>query len=294
MQNMLKNVKLNIMATSPEALIPYFVLGADDPEMRRIRDILDGQGLSYAEALSPNGGPVNGQTAYQARTTEIPLGHKAVFVECQPQGVQEFVRIDHHRPGDPGYDLPASEALRASSLGQVLLYLGLKPTHEDEILAASDHNFAAAYRGEVPNVKPKEVLQFNIDEIAKSHSVDRSTVERLVQVYSEALNNSTKLDFVGQPVSDLRKEQLGDGYSLEYLSAQVAVVVKNSVALLTTNNGDPNSTKVVLTGHVSEESAQYFIDNWAPSQGLKFIYGVPKRGYAGGYLPNPDSKQLVA
>jgi hypothetical protein len=174
------------------------------------------------------------------------------------------------------------------------LYLGLKPTHEDEILAASDHNFAAAYRGEVPNVSPEEVLKLTIDEIAKSHSVDRSTVKRLVQAYSEALNNSTKLDFIGQPVSDLRKEQLGDGYSLEYLSAQVAVVVKNSVALLTTNNGDPNSTKVVLTGHVSEESAQYFIDNWAPSQGLKFIYGVPKRGYAGGYLPNPDSKQLVA
>jgi len=43
----------------------------------------------------------------------------------------------------------------------------------------------------------------------------------------------------------------------------------------------------MLTGHGYPEMARYFIDVYAKANHLVRVFGVPSRGYAGGYIPLP-------
>jgi hypothetical protein len=45
------------------------------------------------------------------------------LVECGFAALPDVARIDHHRPGDPGYGKPPSEFMAASSIGQVIAAL---------------------------------------------------------------------------------------------------------------------------------------------------------------------------
>lgn len=132
-----------------------WVLGASDPEMARIEDLLreGGERVAYASA---RGTRVTPATAYQAdRAVDeegraIGLGQlDLVLVECAlPARAAPDPRslVDHHRPGDPGYGRPPAEFLAGSSLGQVisvLARLGRLPvwelaTIDSPALAAGD------------------------------------------------------------------------------------------------------------------------------------------------------------
>src|SRR6266498_1772927 len=47
-------------------------------------------------------------------------GATLVFVECGADPLPEgSIRVDHHRPGDPGYGRPPAEYWEASSIGQI-------------------------------------------------------------------------------------------------------------------------------------------------------------------------------
>lgn len=105
-----------------------FILGADDPEMRQIADILTSAGMAfgYAAVGAARCHPGN---AYKADGVISPEGKllktyvDRVFVECEVAGVKPVMIIDHHRPGDPGFDLPPSKYWQASSIGQVISFL---------------------------------------------------------------------------------------------------------------------------------------------------------------------------
>lgn len=98
-----------------------WVLGAPDPEMAAIEQLLRECGERVAYALDERGERVTPATAYRCPVPDVPEGAVVYAVECVdvlPDGW--WVRIDHHRPGDPGYGRPPSEFLAASSLGQVI------------------------------------------------------------------------------------------------------------------------------------------------------------------------------
>ena len=103
-----------------------WVLGANDPEMERIEQLLLECGEAVAYAVDERDERVRAENAYRA-SVSIRKGKNvdvrtAYLIECDvhlPENVGRVV-IDHHRPGDPGYGRPPAEFLTASSVGQVL------------------------------------------------------------------------------------------------------------------------------------------------------------------------------
>lgn len=74
------------------------------------------------------------------------------------------------------------------------------------------------------------------------------------------------------------------GYSLKLLSAQVAATVEGVAVLLQHKDVEGGPVKWSLSGEVLPETVEAFMEGWGPAQGLEKIYGVPSRGYAGGYV----------
>jgi hypothetical protein len=116
-----------------------YVLGASDPEMALIEDVLTRAESLWTRAVLASGKAVSPASAYGFPYGGEPLTDAIVFVECAPdeeskarlQEAGVTIRtIDHHRPGDPGYGKPPAEYLWASSIGQVVRSL----THHQRIL----------------------------------------------------------------------------------------------------------------------------------------------------------------
>lgn len=269
-----------------------FLLGADDPEMRRIEELLhEWHGVSVWHTTK-DGKRVHPGNAYQADPIEI-IGieqEELVLVECEPVPLPEnitFHRIDHHRPGDPGYGLPASQYLEASSLGQVAHFLGITMalTHDDLVLAAMDHCPAAAIRGECPGVSDQDVFHRKSLEISKATGATFEEVHERVVYFQAQLENAPEVVIGEQTLKDLRGQDTGSGYSLDYLCSQVATLASGEGVLLLTHDRGDTRKKWTIAGHCTPQCVEAFIAEWGPAQGLTGIYGVPNRGYAGGYLP---------
>lgn len=117
--------------------IDLVILGAADVEMSAIEKLCDAAGIRVAYAVGPLGVRVTPREMYDAtdwhgRDDKTDFdGHVSgdsvvVAVECGGHGVPtNAIRVDHHRPGDPGYGLPPDEFLRASSLGQFISLLAI-------------------------------------------------------------------------------------------------------------------------------------------------------------------------
>lgn len=146
-----------------------FVLGAQDPEMREIANVLRKSARRFVNA-SKRRLPVNTRNAYDAdgvvkisrsgRAMEalLPPQQPAVFVECTVRAREPVLRIDHHHPGDPGYAMPPQRYMEGASIGQTLELLEMQPTPTHRLLAAADHCLTAAYQYQCPGVDPKELL----------------------------------------------------------------------------------------------------------------------------------------
>jgi len=112
--------------------------------MQAIETLLRECGEHVAYALDERGERVHAGNAYQAARPPVSDGQYDVVyaVECGGDWFGALnvwspydddggpvltgcIRIDHHRPGDPGYGRPPSEFFAASSLGQVCAVLGL-------------------------------------------------------------------------------------------------------------------------------------------------------------------------
>lgn len=121
---------------------------ASDPEMVAIEALLRECGETVVYAADARGERVTAGTAYRGESLVTDVGNHpctsgvtdVYLVECElltpdvsfepgedichPELAGRTVRrIDHHRPGDPGYGRPPSEFLEASSIGQVIAEL---------------------------------------------------------------------------------------------------------------------------------------------------------------------------
>ncbi|GIW89652.1 MAG: hypothetical protein KatS3mg109_0084 [Pirellulaceae bacterium] len=100
-----------------------WILGAPDPEMEMIENILHQCGEQIIYATGEDGRRVHPGNAYRCPVPAVPEGATVYAVECIGALPEGWVRIDHHRPGDPGYGKPPAEFLPASSIGQVIAEL---------------------------------------------------------------------------------------------------------------------------------------------------------------------------
>jgi len=276
-----------------------FILGAEDPEMGRISELIEQAGMKFCYATS-GGRRVHPGNAYMADLPEslqgidFRYGDELVLIECGlresiPSRLLKVIVLDHHRPGDPGFGLGPEQYWDASSLGQ--LYKLFKkyradpvPRPEDLVLAAMDHCFTEALRGKCPDVTREAVLSVKYREIAASTKAGKERVEETVGNFTTKIVCTTtpNLRIGNVSIVDLRTEDLGVGYSLDLLCAQVASALVEKPVLLSHRDTEGGPQKVTLYG-APTEAIKVFMSNWAPAQGLAKIYGVPDRGYAGGY-----------
>lgn len=259
-----------------------FVLGAQDPEMREIAKVLRQAQRSYFHATQ-GGLLVNTRTAYDAdgvahlrrpgRVVEALLapGAPVVFVECSVRGHEPVARIDHHNPGDPGYEMPPERFLEGSSLGQALRMLEMDPTETQRLLAAGDHCLTAAYQGQCPGVDPDELLFLRASWRAKMSGRTLADViegvhdaaRRVKRHYDSEYGESCFLDPTEIPL-DLAEGAAYAGCPVRYREFFP--------------NGD---LKEMLKGG-SPEHIERFMQMHRVAG--REVYGNPYRGYAGAYL----------
>ncbi|MBX2866728.1 hypothetical protein KTR10_02130 [Candidatus Kaiserbacteria bacterium] len=260
----------------------FFLLGAEDPEMKKMEELL-GDSLQYAVL---DGKRVHPDSAYDADPVVVPRQHQLVLIECEPSNIREHpdaIRLDHHRPGDPGYNKGAQDFLKASSIGQLHQLLDVEPTAEVLVVAACDHCMPDAVQGRCPGVSPEEALAFSISEIARHTHTSSMEVSEHIKRFQMLIENAPREVFGEQEVHDLREHYLDPGYSLNFLTARVAVALEGCCALLCHDDWHRGGIKWQLFGNAAPETFVLF-QGWAVKQGLKRVYGVPHRGYAGGYL----------
>ncbi len=137
-----------------------WVLGASDPEMTMIEEILTAAGEKVAHAVL-GGKRVSPPTAYKADGYQFVTDCDAdddkvefMLVECDvttPDGSPSRI-IDHHREGDPGFGREPQAFLAASSIGQVVGWISDVPGPDtlpfekcDDLIAEGPHYGSLTY-----------------------------------------------------------------------------------------------------------------------------------------------------
>lgn len=131
---------------------PVFILGRADVEMVAISDLLLENHFPVFQGIV-RGKPANVKSAYHLEAVRPKEGcdesllsllkkedAEVVFIECDSESIRRrveqtqhhYIQIDHHHPGDFGFETDPMWYLSGSSIGQVLEYL---VHHTDAALA---------------------------------------------------------------------------------------------------------------------------------------------------------------
>ena len=237
---------------------PEFILGAKDPEMDRIEEILKLNSIPYEYAM------VDDKRCHPGNAYTIPAEHDCWYVEC---GKDAINRIDHHRPGDPGW---GSDAIQSSSLFQLLDILEVEPTKEDYTIAALDVNGAKALQGGYPEVTTEDALLTQATNIATANNTSVNKVMDSIQYYH------TQFDWNTVPY-------LGVGYNIELLAYLTVSAMLNMDIMYEARDSDESPLKICFKS--TDQSKVEAFMNQMEADGLINIYGNPTRGYCGGYYP---------
>lgn len=266
-----------------------FVLGADDPEMSAIEALLRRRGQPVTHAESASGVRVHAGNAYQALAPLVGPSDVAtlVFIEC---GVadgadwtppERIIRVDHHRPGDPGYGKSPDEYFEASSFGQICALLGLRANKQEHLfVAAADHCLAAAYAGKCPGVDPKSLRAWRVAQRAAFQKRSHAEIESDTRAAEAALEAAPQIEIGGVLLADLRGQHVAE------LPEAACIAGVGYLADIEERNG----RRKVVVGGCGEGTlpgvapVREFLATWASAQGLTGAYGDPVRGFAGAYL----------
>ncbi|MBN8714679.1 MAG: hypothetical protein J0H50_12040 [Xanthomonadales bacterium] len=262
-----------------------FVLGAADPEMHAIEELLAGLNAPFVFA-TVGAKRVYPGNAYRAAMPAVAMaalhgGEDVYLVECIGDAPRAARRIDHHRPGDPGYGRPPAGFWAASSIGQTVAALHARLAREVEVtpamrlVAAADHCLGAAYRGECPGIEPGALLAWHV---ASRAAFERRSGEALlcdVEASRSALRHAPRVLLAADvEVADMRTQAAPE------LLLAAAREGQCCLSAVTARDG---RTKIgCLVGSPRQVSA--FMQSWAPAQHLVDIYGDPVRGFAGAYI----------
>ena len=260
-------------------MIGTIVLGARDPEMDAIGRLALNSRLNVIWAAK-GGKPVAYDQMYVADYPVPALGQ--LWVECSPpEGKAGLDFVDHHNPGDPGFERPPSEFWEASSFGQVWkrLHPDMTPPEALRVVAATDHCPHAAYSGECRDIDAGSVVAFAAEQIALSG--DRTVKDVLRDVYrwihkfrtlSTKKVSGTEFYYHDQPLTDagqwliLREAALWHGISV--------------ISQVPTGH----DIWVKVAGHTTPKFIRAFMAGQVVTEPMTRIYGDAHRGYAGGLL----------
>jgi hypothetical protein len=258
-----------------------FILGALDPEMREIERVLGMHGYPVAWAAVGRQ-RCSSATAYDAdaalhmergrQQAQLILPRQpVVFVECAIRRIDPVLRIDHHNPGDAGFDCGPQDYLRGSSLGQLLTLLNLEPDPTQRLLAAADHCLTAAYQGECPGVDPDELLFMRASWQAKMtyrpFGLVMSSILEAARLVRERYDPQAGAALFLDPtltVPDLPEGAARAGMPVRYRSMEPSGLVKE-----------------MLKGASPDAISSFMQENRLLG---RRVYGNPYRGYAGTYL----------
>jgi len=258
-----------------------FVLGAQDPEMREIEKTLASAGFDCQHAAR-RGRRCSAQTAYAAdgvvrlgldgvpRAAVLPPKAPAVFVECGIEGRTPALRVDHHHPGDPGYEMPPERFLDGSSLGQVLTLLEREPTDTQRLLAAGDHCLTAAYQGACPGVDPGELLFLRAAWQAKMSGRTLSDVVEGILDAAQRVRRQHDSEFGESRFFDPTRvpRDLPEGAAYAGLPVRYRALLPDGVL------------KEMIKGAAPAHIERFMAEHEAAGRPA---YGNPYRGYAGAY-----------
>lgn len=267
-----------------------FILGAHDDEMSVIENVLRGLKLPYAYATA-NNERCTSRNAYAA-TGVIQMGHgyqstspiaMVVTIECAGPTIIPTVRIDHHHPGDTGFDKGADQYFDGSSIGQ-LCNLLMDEGYDQSVLewhanvslhlaAANDHCPAHALAGLCPGVDPEQLRNYRINAIKRVTALPEAKIRIGIQKAAERLKALPRRLVEGVEVIHCTDSfphfvnaVLWSGSAVEYYKELPDGSVRKGLLSCTS----PAVVQTWMNEHASV---------------LKDIYGCPVRGYAGGYLP---------
>lgn len=260
----------------------FFVLGAQDPEMRGIEDVLNQAGIAFAHAAIDNR-RCNAGNAYEANSTVLlglngihrqvvkPASHRIVLVECRLKGQQDAILVDHHRPGDPGFEATPDRYMEGSSLGQVLSLLGIQANETQRMLSAADHCLTAAYQGRCPDIDVGELFFMRSSWLAKLSGRPLSDVmtdiERAASMVRSRFNPKRGEAVFLDPTRLPRLLPEGAAYAgkvIRYRAMNSEFRMKEMI-----KGANPTAIETFMREH---ELAG------------RTVYGNPHRGYAGAYL----------
>lgn len=266
-----------------------FILGAQDPEMRAIEEVLIKNKIEFFYA----GFDQRRSNATRANTSNCILRKQSnrdyfieevcqpnkdyAMVECRLKGVEPSLIIDHHQPADPGYAMPPDRYMEGSSLGQVLSYLNEPATHTHRLLCAADHCLSDAYKGLCPGVEPDELLFMRAAWKAKIFNVGLGEVMdgimNSVKVICSSINVNTGVSEIMDPTS------INDFTSEAAAYAGVPIMYQSV--------SDSGDIKQMFKGGSPQQIRDFMKEH--RENGNK-VYGNPHRGYAGSYLKRPKLK----
>ena len=255
-----------------------FILGALDPEMHTIEQLLAQHSRHFTHATL-NGRRVISGNAYvaDALNGQIDWTQPVVWVECSVPALrreQHWV-ADHHKPGDPGYSLPAERYWQGSSLGQVCAFLGIAQSKALSIIAASDHCLNHAYQGHCPGVEPHEVRQSRINSRAQFQRISPAQMLSKINAAIDVINGLPTIEIAGYPFKDAMDRFVPELPEASAMLNMPIIYTRREAKLGLTKVGVLNGTAPALTAWMK----------WAAEQNyLIQLYGDPDRGYAGAYV----------
>lgn len=250
--------------------------------MREIERVIAAAGMKYVyaahagvrcsarNAYDANGALLAGRGHVSRAALVVPYA-PLIMVECHLIGHQPVARVDHHYPGDPGYDRPPREYLAGSSLGQVLTLLNQAPDDTQRLLAAGDHCLTAAYQGQCPEVDPTELLFLRA--AWRANMSGRSLGDVMIGILNA--------------VDELEKHfnaELGESIFLDPIEMPLDIAEAAAYA------GKPIRYRELLPGGELKEmlkgATPANIDRFMQAHAAagRSVYGNPFRGYAGAYL----------
>lgn len=265
----------------------FFFLGAKDPEMDRIEEILSEHNFAFKYATI-NENRVHPGNAYEFYATKDEFNKNTVFVECFPSQLKgqesNYQRIDHHRSCDDGFYMPPERFWDASSIGQLYKLISMNDDnlYNDMILAAMDHCLPEALSGKLIGISVSDVLKRRIFEISKTSKISIEDVSLKIDTYKNIIAMSPIKNIGGVELHDLSKLHLGYGYNLELLAAQTAASLIG-VSVLLRHGDSPIREKMTLSGVNSVDNV-IIVKEHLENENFKYIYAVPARGYCGGYF----------
>ncbi|RMG35341.1 MAG: hypothetical protein D6732_09455 [Methanobacteriota archaeon] len=282
---------------STESAKLFIVFGASDPEIAYAKQLCNQLSIPYGDALY-QGASVTPGTAYKADgvSQEIPDNYNIVFFECKVQGISPDFVLDHHDDTHPRSVIGPEEYYRGSSLGQLIETIvqgdnwkldhghftvsgeASSLTLSDEYLyvMAADHCPADAYKGKCPYIDIGKLSTWREESRAKFQNVPVDVIRNKITRAIEKISSFPRIFILGEEIIDAR----GQGVVPELPEASLRLCMPIMYGPIPTREG---RDKCGILG-ASPELIQAWLDRKIePSKNLRDLYGVPKRGYAGGY-----------